>query len=92
MELKFRWILTLLLTVSAQHIYDPNLHYLGANLITNADFSTPTLPLGSYNQAYPSIDGWSCSVECQLKDMVPYFSSRGITADTNLTQGIDLDS
>ena len=52
-------------------VYDPNIHNLGVNLITNPLFQDPLLSNGTLVSFIPNaIPGWQCSGYCEISAYV----------------------
>lgn len=90
----YAFLLLLVMRVSSsQTLYDPSIYYLGSNLIINPDFAEPQISPLVDNELYNNgINGWNCTTKCQLKKIVPYYTSKGKICNTNFSQGMDLDS
>jgi hypothetical protein len=86
-------LLCFLLVVRLQGQYNSSLYYLGDNLVTNGNFSSPSIPTGTAYELYMgNILGWSCNSECDVKNMPESCSVSGVSCSINFTKGLDFDA
>ena len=87
--------LLLLLPLAHSFTYDPSIHSLGYNIINNHNFETPSLA-GSESQFYSlGIQGWNCTVDCQVVDVKKRCANAplgSIACLTSFKQAVDIDS
>ena len=87
-------IISLLLPIFlSAPLYDTSLYTPGTNLLVNPSFVDPAVPMGQLSIFIPlSILGWTCTADCQIKNMPLFCALKGVVCNSNITQALDLDS